>query len=135
MMCINCYNYLFRQEHNLYIFFSNYVINCFILLCSFQVQDLAVNNSIRPSEITAALLAHHEQELSSIVTEIKNAANTLTSEKEQEKIGGRIDKLLHKISLTDKNYQAPQNFAQHLEKKVDNLLDILTSSQRYFFLQ
>ncbi|XP_014273572.1 mitochondrial potassium channel [Halyomorpha halys] len=96
------------------------------------VYDLTSKDTMKFDVNTATLLNQHEQQLSSIVTEMKNTVNTLVSEKEQENVKVQLDSLLHTINAkhsfptenTEKNVQI-------LENKVEELKGLLNSFQRY----
>ncbi|CAH1406864.1 unnamed protein product [Nezara viridula] len=96
------------------------------------VYDLTSNDITKLDVNTATLLNQHEQQLSSIVTEMKHTVNSLINEKEQENVKLQLDNLLHTInakhSLPNEN---TEKNVQVLENKVEELKGLLNSFQRY----
>lgn len=96
------------------------------------VYDLTSSDVTKFDLNTATLLNQHEQQLSSIVTEMKNTVNTLVNEKEQENVKVQLDTLLHTINA--KHSSPTENSEKNvevLEKKVEELKGLLNSFQRY----
>lgn len=93
--------------------------------------DLTSSDVTKLDLNTATLLNQHEQQLSSIVTEMKNTVNSLVNEKEQENVKLQLDTLLHTInakhSLPNENNEKN---VEILEKKVEELKGLLNSFQR-----
>ena len=88
----------------------------------FQVHDITASDVTKSPKNAVAILDKHEQQLSSIVSEMKNTINTLVT--------GQLDNVLHTINAKHTPPPETTSIVQILEKKVEELIGLFNSAQR-----